>query len=413
MRTLRRISSWIHLYGGLTLGGVLILISVSGSVLVFKDTVDRWLRPDLQVVEPAGERVSIDQMLAAVREAHPGATPWIAELPGEPTEPLVVRLGPEAPTVYVDPYRAAVLGNRAPDEGVVNTLSALHVDLLAGTTGHILVGVTGLLLVLLTGTGLVLWWPRRLKALGQSLRIVWRHGALRFNYDLHRAGGFYTALFLVLTSLTGSAFVFYPTTQQLIGTLTSSDPWPPAPPTVAEEQRPEDRSTVSYARALDAAERALPEAESTFLTFPSRPDAPITVRMRTPPEWHPNGRSQVYVRPRDASVLRVDDARSAPGGAQLLQTFYPLHIGAVGGRLVTWLYAILGLAPAVLSVTGTIIWYRRWRRTESTTPDRDEVGTRKVQLPSRNDLEQAPAREGKPSSHPDSDSRREGVPERM
>lgn len=413
MRILRRISSWIHLYGGLVLGGVLILISISGSVLMFKDTIDQWLRPDLRVVEPAGDRASMDRMLAAVREAHPKATPWIADLPSESTEPLVVRLGPEAPSVYVDPYRAEVLGSRAPDEGVVNTLSALHVDLLAGTSGHVLVGVSGLLLVLLTATGLVLWWPRRLKALGQALRIAWRHGALRFNYDLHRAGGFYTALFLVLTSLTGSAFVFYPTTQQLIGTLTASDPWPPAPPTVTEEQRPDDRSTVSYARALDAAQQALPEAESTFLTFPSRPDAPITVRMRTPPEWHPNGRSQVYVRPGDAHVLRVDDARSAPGGAQLLQTFYPLHVGAVGGRLVKWLYAVLGLAPTVLSITGTIIWYRRWRRTESAAPDRDEVGTRRVQLPERNAPTQAPARDSEPSPHSESKSGRGGVPERV
>ncbi len=413
MRTLRRISSWIHLYGGLALGVFLILISVSGSALMFKDTIDRWLRPDLRVVEPAGDRVSMDRMLTAVREAHPEATPWIAELPGEPTEPLVVRLGPEAPSVYVDPYRATVLGSRSPDEGIVNTLSALHVDLLAGTTGHILVGVTGLLLVLLTGTGLVLWWPRRLKALGQALRVAWRHGALRFNYDLHRAGGFYTALFLVLTSLTGSAFVFYPTTQQLIATLTASDPWPPAPPTVAEEQRPDAPSAVSYEQVLEAAQQVLPKAESTFLTFPSRPDAPVAVRMRTPPEWHPNGRSQVYVRPGDAAVLRVDDARTAPGGAQLLQTFYPLHIGAVGGLLVKWLYAVLGLAPTVLSVTGTVIWYRRWRRLPSSTPDRDEVGTRTVQLPPRNDPAQAPARDGEPSSQSGPTPRREGVPDRV
>jgi uncharacterized iron-regulated membrane protein len=107
--------------------------------------------------------------------------------------------------------------------------------------------------------------------------------------------------------------------------------------------------------------QVLPEAQPTYLYFPETAEIPVTVRLRTPPEWHPNGRSFVYARPSDASILRVDDAREAPWGAQLLQTFYPLHIGAVGGLLVKWLYVILGLAPAVLSVTGTIIWYQRWR----------------------------------------------------
>lgn len=388
MRTLRRISSWIHLYGGLTLGGLLIVICVSGSVLVFHDTLDQWLRPDLLQVEPGEERVSMDRVIDAVTEAHPEASPWIAELPTEATDPVVVQLGPEAPKVYVDPYRGTVLGTRAHDAGVMNVISHLHIELLAGNTGLILVGITGLLLVVLTITGLVLWWPRRLRALGRALRIVWRHGALRFNYDLHRAGGFYTTVFLLLTALTGSAFVFYPTTQQIIGTLTASEPWPSAPPTVAEEHTPEDPSAISYERVMATAEDALPEAEATFLTFSTQAGAPVTVRMRTPPEWHPNGRSFVHIRPDDATLLRIDDAREAPGGAQLLQTFYPLHIGAVGGILVKWIYAILGLAPAVLSITGTIIWYQRWRRTEiSPSNSTESVGTRPVRLPARGDGE--------------------------
>jgi uncharacterized iron-regulated membrane protein len=82
-------------------------------------------------------------------------------------------------------------------------------------------------------------------------------------------------------------------------------------------------------------------------------------------------------------VLRVDDARTAPAGARLLHTFYPLHVGAVGGLFVKGLYVFLGLAPAVLSITGTIIWYRRWRRTPTEPPRHDEAGTRPVQLPAR------------------------------
>jgi uncharacterized iron-regulated membrane protein len=388
MPTLRRISSWIHLYGGLALGGLLIVISVSGSVLVFKDTLDRWLRPDLLQVEPADEQVSLNRMMDAVQAAHPEAQPRLFEMPADDRAPVTVWLAEDDTHVYVDPYRGTVLGTRGHDAGIMNTLSHLHIELLAGDTGFLIVGITGLLLVVLTITGLVLWWPRRLRALWAALRIAWRHGALRFNYDLHRAGGFYTTVFLLLTALTGSAFVFYPTTQQIISTVTASEPWPPSPPTV---EAPADSSrtlaALDYEAALQMALDQLPGAEPSFVYLPQEPTAPLTVRLRTPPEWHPNGRSFVYVHPeRSETVLRVDDARTAPGGAQLLQTFYPLHIGAVGGLLVKGLYVLFGLAPAVLSVTGTIIWYKRWRRVSPPTNGEEaskQVGTRPAELPPR------------------------------
>lgn len=387
MSTLRRVSSWIHLYGGLTLGGLLIVISVSGSALVFKDTLDRWLRPDLLQVEPTDERVSLNDVMTAVRGAHPEARPRLVELPGRTDGSITVWLTEDETQVYVDPYRGTVLGSQPHDAGVMSTISHLHIELLSGDTGFLLVGIIGLLLVVLTITGLVLWWPRRVRALWAALRIAVRHGTLRFNYDLHRAGGFYTTVFLLLTALTGSAFVFYPTTQQIISTVTASEPWPPAAPTVeAPPDSTRDVFQLDYEGARQAALDELPGAEISFLYLPERPTAPLTVRLRTPPEWHPNGRSFVYLSPErtEPSVLRVDDARTAPGGAQLLQTFYPLHIGAVGGILVKWLYVILGLAPAILSVTGTIIWYRRWRRTETDDgPDPDEIGTRAVRVPPR------------------------------
>jgi uncharacterized iron-regulated membrane protein len=383
MSVLRRVSSWIHLYGGLVLGGLLIVISVTGSALVFEDTISGWLRPDLHHVAPSGERASMDAVVAAVREAHPDATPWIANLPTAPTDPVVVRLGPEAPSVYVDPYRATVLGERRPDEGLVNAIVGLHVELLAGRTGGIIVGVSGLLLVLLTATGLVLWWPRRLERIWQALCISWRRGSIRFNYDLHRAGGFYTTLFLLLTALTGSAFIFYPTTQQVLATVTATEPWPPPTPTVKDERAVDRPDAASYQAAIDTATELLSGAEPTFLYVPQESDAPVGVRLRTPPEWHPNGRSFVYTHSSDASVLRVDDAREAPLGSQILQTFYPLHIGAVGGLIVKWLYVILGLAPAVLSVTGTVIWYQRWRTVapSKTAPAATNENTRYVVAP--------------------------------
>ena len=81
---------------------------------------------------------------------------------------------------------------------------------------------------------------------------------------------------------------------------------------------------------------------------------------------------------------------------QVLQTFYPLHIGAVGGRVGQWLYVLLGLAPAVLSVTGTIIWYQRWRRV-APSDEYENVGTRPVVDPSVEQADGEPVLPPRPS----------------
>jgi uncharacterized iron-regulated membrane protein len=369
--TLRRVCSKAHLYVGLALGLVLIAISLTGSALVFRGEIDRWLRPDLlEVEDPGGERVGPGAAVQAAGNAWPGAEPRLVHLPQRPGAPYKVWLE-SGEHAFVDAYRGTLLGTRGPQEGMMNTLFALHAELLAGETGLWLVGATGLLTLLLAGTGLVLWWPAglhqlRWRRLRVGLKVAWRRGPWRLNYDLHRAGGFYTALFLVLVAGTGSALAFYSETGALLNWATGSRPLPP-PPTV-EERSNAAVPASSLDDALRAARKELPAAQATFVYLPQAPEAPLSVRMRTPPEWHPNGRSFVYLHPQEGQrVLRTDDMRDAAGGAWLLPFAYPLHvgvwkIGAVGSFVVRVLYALLGLAPAVLSVTGMLIWFRRWRK---------------------------------------------------
>ena len=350
----RRASSVAHLWVGLALGGVLVVLSVTGSALVFRAEIDRALNPGLLRVEPGPERAPLGSALAGVHEAEPR----LVRLPRTDEAPHEVWLG-DGRRAYVDPYSGAVLGVRGDDEGAVNVLFAVHAELLGGETGEAAVGVIGLLTVLVAGTGLVLWWPAAptVRRVRRRLAVAWRGGRWRLNYDLHRAGGAYTAAFLVLVAATGSALVFYAEAGALLHAATRSAP-PPPPPTASGGPLAPD----VLDGALAAAQRALPDGEPTFVTLPQSPDAPLTVRLRTPGEWHPNGRSYVHLEPATGRVLRADDARAASPAARALYAAYPLHVGAVGGGAVRALYAVLGLAPAVLSVTGVLVWYRRWRR---------------------------------------------------
>ncbi len=362
MPRLRRLCSTVHLWVGLTLGALLVVLSVTGSALVFRHEVDRALNPALLRVEPEGERAPLGAVLGAVRGAVPESPPHLLRLPRDAEAPHEVWLADDR-HVYVDPYRGTVLGVRGDREGVMNALFALHAEFLGGEAGGRVVGGVGLLTLLLGVTGLILWWPARLTVgrLKKVLQIATAHGPWRVNYDLHRAGGFYTSGFLAVVAVTGAALVFYAEAGTALHAVTGA-PAPPPPPPVPAAEGPAPPEVLDA--ALATAQRALPAGVPTFLTLPPDGGSPLAVRLRTPGEWHPNGRSYVYLGPADGRVLRVDDAREAPGASRAMHAAYPLHIGAFGPArdVVRALYVVLGLAPAILSVTGTLIWFRRWRK---------------------------------------------------
>ena len=367
MPRLRRFCSRLHLWLGLLVGGYLAVMGVSGSVLVFSAEIEHALAPALHRVRPQPQRVPLDALVGAVAARHDGARPTRLRFPKRPDGSVEVWLGGTADVIaYVDPYSGrylgAVQGNRTP----TGFLFDLHAKLLAGETGETLVGLGAVGLLLLAASGAVLWWPGR-RNLRKGLTV--KRGAPRRRqlYDLHRAGGFYSLAFLVLTAGTGFALVFHEPVQAALDAVTRSParPAPPQVPPPAAGARP-----LPLQRLLDAAERRVGAGHVTYLTLPQKPEAPFVVRRRLPDELHPNGRTFVYVDPFTAAVLAVELAHAAPAGTRFYNLFYPLHIGDFGGLPVRLLWVLLGLAPALLFATGFFIWRSRLKppARQSTTP---------------------------------------------
>ena len=230
MRAVRLACSKVHLWVGLALSLALVVVSVTGSALVFRHEIDRALNPALLRVAPGADRVPLAEIVGAVEAAVPESAPRLVRLPRDPEAPHEVWLSDDR-HVYVDPYTAAVLGTRGDGEGAMNTLFALHARALSGEAGEVAIGLVGLLTVLLAATGLVLWWPAvpTWARVRQALRVEGRRGPWRLNYDLHRAGGFWTAGFLVVVAATGAALVFYaPTGAALRAATGAPEPAPPA-----------------------------------------------------------------------------------------------------------------------------------------------------------------------------------------
>jgi len=356
---LRRLSLLLHRYVGLAAAVVVVAVSVTGSALVVRDAAEGWLHPDVMRVEPGASRISPDSALAQVQSTRPKRPPRLFEFPDAPDEPYAVWLkGPAQTRVMVDPYRGTVLGQNARRGGILGTLFVWHVELAAGDVGAWVVGISGILLILLSISGLIIAWPGW-RWIRRIFVVKWQRTWRAVNYDLHRAGGLWTLLFVLLTSATGAGLFFYTPTAQFLDWVTRTRPAPKATPTSPPQASEPER--ISLQRGVKQAKEALPTGKPTYLYLPQAPDDPIVVRMRVDGEWHPNGRSFAYVDAYRGDLLRADNALEAPLGRRILHTMYPLHIGSIGGPWVRLLYVLLGLAPTVLTVTGVIVWYKRKR----------------------------------------------------
>lgn len=366
----RKALYWVHLYAGLTIGLLVTVIGLTGSLVVFQPEIDRFLNPALYRV-PSGEvTVSADRALAAARAAHAyGPARFAVMRPpsaaGDTYEFLLKEgfahdHGPFV-KVHVDPRTGEVLGNRVSEDTLVGKLIGLHVHLLVGEEhgpGQTIVGLGGVVLLVFGLTGLVLWWPG-LRRLPTGFRVAWKGGTTRLNFDLHRVLGVVLVVPLFALALTGVYLVF-PGYVRPIYTAFVDAPRPPAAP----HSKPVPGATaISVEAAMVRARQAIPAARVTSVQIPGRDNGVYAVRMKSPedPDQHySNGKTLVYVDQYDGAVLAVRNARNLPTGSRVVHDWlFPTHTGEIAGLAGRWIAFFAGLTPAVLYLTGLVVWWNR------------------------------------------------------
>lgn len=347
-----------HLCVALALGGVLALMGLSGSLLVYHDALDRALNPGLWSVDADGPR-RLDASLQRVRAAFPDAAPGLVRLPEGPGVAYEVWLrGADGVVLaYVDPYRARLLGRRGQHAGVLGFLENFHNRLFGGALGRHGLGLFAAAGLVMAASGLVLWWPRRGRW-RDVFRIRRRRPAMVQLYDLHRVAGGLAVPLLLLSLITGLALVYHETSKRL---LTAGLGGTAGPRSVAAA--PAERAMpLSPAGVLATARARLPaDARATWLSLPGGADRPYRVRFREAGDPHPNGNSTIALDPATGSVVALRRASEAPAGLAAAHLRYPLHVGTALGPAGPPLMAALGLVPGLLLGTGLAYWLKKPR----------------------------------------------------
>lgn len=203
---LRRVLFQLHLWCGLILGLYIVMLSITGSALVYRNEIDRWLgapRPPFDASRPT---LSKEEMTAAIERAFPDWT--IKRQTGQisrrnPVVQAALERDGVSQSRIFDPYTGEHLGE-AVTRAQLQWLKVvrLHDDLMFDSDGRWWNGVGSAFVTLLVLTGAVVWWPgvsRWRRSLGVKVSAGWR----RWTWDLHSAVGFWLFLFMLMWGISG------------------------------------------------------------------------------------------------------------------------------------------------------------------------------------------------------------------
>jgi uncharacterized iron-regulated membrane protein len=203
---LRRALFQIHLWTGLALGLYLVVLSLSGSVLVYRNELDSYFRTPRPTYDANARRLTADELRAAAQRAYPDHT--ITRVGDRisrrnPTIEIWVERDGATKERLFNPYTGADLGDSVTKgEQFVLWLARLHDELLFDRAGRWWNGALSAVTCVLTVTGLVVWWPG-VSRWRRSLKIKTSSGWRRFNWDVHSALGFWLFLFMLMWGVSG------------------------------------------------------------------------------------------------------------------------------------------------------------------------------------------------------------------
>jgi uncharacterized iron-regulated membrane protein len=357
--TLRQLWRRLHLWIGLAAGLIFVLLGLTGSILVYQDEILDLLYPDIMRVAIGDRMAPPSHLAAAARSLATGRVNTLRypEAADRALQVVMVQPGGRRTTVLVDPYTAAPIG---PLPGAAfPVITELHGRLLLATAGRDLVGWFGVAFAISAITGVILWWPRNWRVprqWRQTMSLQWRRASwFRRSFDLHKVGGAVIALPLLLLSISGSAISFREALMPVMTAFGGLQQTRAAAMANAAPAGP----VVSLDDLAAEALRLMPGARLVFVLPPARPGGTTRIRLREPSEIHQNGRSYVLF-DADGRILDIQRVSQLPAANLVFdQLPYPLHTGYLFGEAGRLIVFIAGLLPALLFVTGIVMWLKR------------------------------------------------------
>ncbi len=347
--------SWAALFAMLPL----FIVSITGSILVFKVELDSWLRPHHMTVNTDADthRVSIDKMIDSLETELPdyGVAGWeIFDNKKRTDAAYLVKYNThDWYKVYLNQYTGEILSEPVSmSHYLTDWLLELHYAFLLDANGMFIGAVVSIALLFLGISGIVLYrnfWTSLFRLrLKQARRIMFS--------DLHKLIGINSSPVLIILAFTGAYWNILMVAHEIEHHVIH-EPVPFTAPLY-------DKETLSVQQILERSTNDLPGFTPTYLLIPSEPELEFMVFGCAPDSGvlQSEYSSVLTYAKSDGSLLHTLDIREAHIGAVIDDSFRKLHFGYLGGLTTKIIWCVLGLSPVWLSLTGLYLYLFRRNR---------------------------------------------------
>lgn len=378
----------VHLWCALIIGLFILVVTLSGTIALYKFEINRWTHAPLYHVTPAPQPVSLDVAHDAIVAAFPDRS--VGTIVVRPGDAYEFRLEGEPYTyAFVDPGTGQVNGSYVPEDTFIGWFAKLHWSLfltteeegtLAYWLGETIFVVTCFALLIMSITGAFLWWPG-VKRWAYGFKVRLHKSRYIQNYDWHKVLGFFSLPMFIMWAVTGLNF-FEPWHDYIAAgwyTMTFSEqPTEQEFASVVTGQPP-----ISLETARQQALAAVPDSQFISVSMPIAEDGTLEPA-GTLDIWLAYGIDPYAYGEWPGNILvRLDQYNGAVLDNSLVSTpslaaeiynnwAFPLHAGSPVPWWLRTVWAFFGLMPLVLAITGVTMWWMkrvaRWRKQRQPVP---------------------------------------------
>ncbi|RXM50679.1 MULTISPECIES: PepSY-associated TM helix domain-containing protein [unclassified Chryseobacterium] len=378
-------SAKLHLWFGLSVGIIVFIVSLTGTLYVFKDEVQNILRKDAIYIQQnvSGQKplpISIlrEKVSLELNEKYPINSVEVSLDKGKSYRFLYYEKSKKGwnyfqqvlinKQVYINQYTGEILAVYDEKYDVFNILKYIHWGLLLNSEwGPYVVGIPTVLFIIMLITGIILWWPKNKNARKGRFWFNWENvkNWKRKNYDLHNVLGFYASFIALIMSVTGIYFA-YPYVKNTFN-LAISGYWeqPKEKQIKSPDSLTTKRSDLFDITALQT-EKLYAGASSYRITLNGKnkkgkelKNLPITIYGQ---EGRFSERNILTFDKYSGKLLANKPHQQLSNAEKYANANYDVHTGSYFGLFGKIIWFIAGLICTSLPVTGFLVWWGKRKK---------------------------------------------------
>lgn len=375
----------LHLWFGLSVGLIIFIVSLSGTMYVFKDEIQNQLRKDVLFVkaetvtkQPLSVEVLKEKITLELNEKYPVSSVEIPLDKSKSYKFIFYEKDKKAwnyfdevkinKLIYVNQYTGEVLGIYNEKYDLFPILKSIHWSLLLKADwGKYVVGIPVVLFIIMLITGIILWWPKNKNARKSRLSFDWKNVKTwkRKNYDLHNVLGFYASFIALLISLSGLYFA-YPWMKNVFNFALSGSAELPKEKTIKSPDSLLAKNNSVFDLTIPQTQELYSHSSSFRIPLNGKnkkgkelENIPVTVYGK---DGRYSERNLLFYDKYSGKLLLNKPHQKLTNAEKYANANYDVHVGSYFGIFGKILWFAAGLVCTSLPVTGFLVWWGKRKK---------------------------------------------------